>query len=95
MDEIVDDYYIWYDGLDPVRQGIVDNSAFPELINSLDNRDGDSEISYAMDKKPKQEWNFLVGGQFQLNKRWMLRSEVGIIGDRKSFLASFNYRFKL
>jgi hypothetical protein len=33
--------------------------------------------------------------QFQLNKRWMFRTEWGLIGDRKSALASINYRFLL
>ena len=33
-----------------------------------------------------------MGMQFQLNKHWMLRSEVGFIGDRKSYLVSLNYR---
>jgi len=32
----------------------------------------------------------LVVGRF--NNRWMIRSEGGIIGDRKSFLVSVNYR---
>lgn len=95
VDEIVDDYNTWYDGLDPVRQDIVDNSAFPALIDALDNAEGNTVISYGMDKSPAEEWNMLIGAQFQLNKNWMLRSEAGIIGDRKSFLASLNYRFKL
>ena len=95
VDEIVDDYNTWYDGLDPIRQGLVDNTAFPDFIDALDNRDGSTTILYAMDKRPVQEWNMVFGGQFQLNKSWMLRSEVGIVGDRKSFLASINYRFKI
>ena len=48
-----------------------------------------------MNKGPVEEWIMVIGGQFQLNKNWMLRSEAGIIGDRKSFLASVNYRFKI
>ncbi|MGA9271451.1 MAG: hypothetical protein WBV45_12585 [Lutimonas sp.] len=36
-----------------------------------------------------------IGIQYQLNKRWMLRSEGGIIGNRKSILLSLNYRFLL
>ena len=95
VDEIVDDYYIWYEGLDPIRQGIVDNSAVPALVEALDNAEGNTVIKYGMDKRPEQEWNIVVGGQFQLNKKWMFRSEVGIVGDRKSFLASVNYRFKV
>jgi len=37
----------------------------------------------------------IIGIQYQMNKRWMLRSEGGIIGDRKSLLLSLNYRFLL
>jgi len=95
VDEVVDDYNTWYDGLDPIKQGIVDNSAFPAFIDALDSRDGSTIIDYGMDKRPVAEWNMVIGGQFQLNKSLMLRSEVGIIGDRKSFLASVNYRFKI
>ena len=49
--------------------------------------------SYGMDKQTKQMWNGVIGMQFQLNKRFMFRTEGGIIGDRKSFLLSLNYRF--
>ena len=95
VDEIVEDYNTWYDGLDPIRQGIVDNSAVPALVDALDNAEGNTIVHYGMDKRPKEAWNMVIGGQFQLNKNWMLRSEGGIIGDRKSFLASVNYRFKI
>jgi len=95
VDEIVSDYNTWYNSLDPVRQGIVDNSAFPDFIDALDSRDGNTIISYGMDKRPVDEWNVVIGGQFQINKNWMIRTEGGIIGDRKSFLASLNYRFKI
>jgi hypothetical protein len=95
VDEIVEDYNTWYDGLDPVRKAIVDESAFPDFIDALDNAEGETIVSYAMGKKPKEEWNFLLGGQFQLNKKWMIRTEGGLIGDRKSLLFSMNYRFRL
>jgi len=95
VDDIVDDYHTWYDSLDPLRQAIVDNSAFPDFIDALDNREGNTIIRYGMDKRPTQEWNVVIGGQFQVNKHWQIRTEVGVIGDRKSFLASVNYRFKI
>ena len=57
--------------------------------------DGSSIIRYGMDKQVEQQWNGTIGGQFQLNKRWMFRSEAGLIGNRKSFLVSINYRFLL
>lgn len=95
VDEIVSDYNTWYDSLDPIQQGIVDNSAFPGFIDALDSRDGNTIIRYGMDKRPVDEWNVVLGAQFQLNKSWQIRTEGGIIGDRKSFLASVNYRFKI
>jgi hypothetical protein len=95
VDEIVDEYHTWYDGLGPIQKEIVDNSAFPALIDALDNADGNTVIHYGMDKRPEQEWNMVVGGQFQLNKHWQFRTEGGIVGDRKSFLLSANYRFKI
>jgi len=55
----------------------------------------DQVLRYGMDKSPAGEWNMVVGAQYQLNKKWMLRTEGGIIGDRKSFLLSLNYRFLL
>jgi len=94
-DEIVAEYNTWYDGLTPVRQTVVDNSAIPGIIDAIDQRNGDAVISYAMDKRPEQEWGGVFGAQFQINKQWMIRTEAGLIGDRKSFLASFNYRFKI
>ncbi len=94
-DQLVADYYTWYDGLDPITQKIVDNSPIPDIVVAIDERNGDAIVGYGMDKRPKEEWNMVVGAQYQLNKRWMLRTEGGIIGDRKSFLASVNYRFRL
>lgn len=46
-------------------------------------------------KQVKERWNGLIGMQYQYNKHWMLRTEGGIIGDRKSILLSINYRFLL
>jgi hypothetical protein len=95
VDEIVDGYNTWYDSLDPLQKNIVDNSAFPAFIEALDNAEGNAIVRYGMDKRPTQEWNMVFGAQFQLNKHWQLRSEGGIIGDRKSFLISVNYRFRI
>lgn len=95
VDEIVVDYNTWYDGLDPVAKAIVDNSAFPAFIDALDNAEGNTIVRYAMGKRPAEKWNMVIGGQFQINKNWQIRTEGGIVGDRKSFLASVNYRFKI
>ncbi len=94
-DEIVDQYWAWYDGLLPPLQDRVDNTPLPDIIERLEQADGSAIIRYGMDKQVKEEWNGVIGIQYQMNKRWMLRSEGGIIGDRKSLLLSLNYRFLL
>jgi len=73
----------------------VDATAVPDIMERLEAADGSSIIRYGIDKQVKERWNGLVGMQYQYNKHWMLRSEAGLIGDRKSFLLSLNYRFLL
>lgn len=95
-DEIHTNYWDWVNGLpDGGFKDRVLESPFTEFINRVGASDGNAVVSYSMDKKPVEEWNVVVGGQFQINKSWMLRTEAGIIGDRKSWLASINYRFKI
>jgi hypothetical protein len=91
-DQIVSDYNDWYETLNPVEQAAADKVLTP-IVNAIGDADGDGVISYSMDKQIKQLWNGLIGAQYQLNKHWQLRTEAGVIGNRKSFLASINYRF--
>lgn len=96
--EIVNDYEAWrstnYDDLSLKQKAVVNNVLDP-IVDRIDNVDGSAIIEYAMDKQVVDMWNGLIGAQFQYNKHWMLRTEAGIIGDRKSFLVSLNYRFLL
>lgn len=92
-DEIVEQYYTWYESLPPAKKKVVDGTAVPEIIDRLDNADGGTIVRYGIDKQVKEKWNGLVGMQFQQNKHWQFRAEGGVIGDRKSILASVNYRF--
>lgn len=93
-DQLVDDYYNWYDGLTKPEQILADQVLTP-IVESIDAADGEGIVKYAMDKQTKQLWNGLIGAQYQLNKHWQIRTEAGVIGNRKSFLASVNYRFLL
>jgi len=99
-DEFVLGYYDWYNSLDPskpkdqIKIDAADRVLTP-LVENIDARNGDAVVQYAMNKKPTKEWNMIVGGQFQYNKRWMIRTEGGFLGDRTSFLLSLNYRFKI
>lgn len=94
-DEIVSDYWDWYDNEATLPQKKVADEIFTPIVDRLEQADGDAVISYAMDKHAKQLWNGIIGAQFQVNKRWMFRTEWGIIGDRKPTLACVNYRFLL
>jgi hypothetical protein len=92
-DQIVNDYDNWYNSLGSLGQAAVDQTPLPDIVDRIEQADGDAIVRYGMDKQVKAEWNGIFGVQFQLNKRWMFRSEWGLIGDRKSALASVNYRF--
>lgn len=94
-DEFVARYDEWYNDLPDRAQDKVDQTPIPDIVDRIDQADGDSIVKYGMDKQVKEEWSGVIGAQFQYNKRWMLRTEWGVIGDRKSALASINYRFLL
>ena len=74
--------------LDPLVQDIVDKLRTDQPIS-------ETTIYYSMDKKPVELWNLIIGAQYQFDKRWQLRSEVGFLGSRTQFLFSLNYRFLL
>ena len=99
-DQFVDDYWAWYNSLDPSKPGDrikIDKAdkILTPIVESIDSRSGEGVVKYAMDKQVKEKWNGLFGAQYQLNKHWMFRTEAGLIGDRKQILASVNYRFLL
>lgn len=99
-DEMVDDYWAWYNALDPnkpldLRKIEKADAILTPIVNAIDNTNGDGIVRYAMDKQTKQLWNGIIGAQFQLNKNWQFRTEGGVLGNRKSFLLSANYRFLL
>ena len=94
-DARVNDYWNWYNNdATEVQKKIADKTLTP-IVDEIDKRDGESMVQYGMDKQVVQMWNGLLGIQYQINKRWQLRTEFGLIGDRKSYLASLNYRFLL
>jgi hypothetical protein len=56
---------------------------------------GSSTVQYSLDKRPQDMWNFIVGGQYQYNKSWMVRAEAGFLTSRIQVLAGIQYRFGL
>lgn len=97
-DEIVNEYYSWYNALDPskpadrIKKEAADKVLTP-IIENISAADGSAVVKYGLDKRPTEEWNMLIGGQYQLNKKWIFRVEGGLLGDRESLLLSVNYRF--
>lgn len=95
-DEIVTEYRAWYDDINPIREPVkykVATEVLNPIFDKLETTDGSSEVHYKLDKKPKGEWNMIIGGQYQYNKHIQFRAEGGILGDRTSLLLSLNYRF--
>ncbi len=54
----------------------------------------DLVINYSVDQKNADNWNALVGFNWDLDKRWSLSAEYnGFIGSREAFIGSLNWRF--
>jgi len=99
----------WWAGLTPIEQANPVNQAKYEtanrtletagnVLNSVDGALNDEEtatVQYSLQKRPKNMWNFIVGSQYQINKHFMLRAEVGFLGSRTQFIGGLQYRFGL
>jgi hypothetical protein len=99
----------WWNGLSAIDQNKPGNIAKYEtanraleragtFLNSMDeamNDEQSASVQYSLDKRPKDMWNFVVGTQYQFNKHWMLRAEVGMLGSRQQFIGGLQYRFGL
>lgn len=98
---------MWWTDLSPIEQANPINKAKYETANKaietagnfltkLDgavNSAGNSTVQYSLSKRPALMWNFLIGGQFQLNKHFMVRAEYGFLGSRQQFFTGLQYRF--
>ena len=84
----------WYASLSPPQQ-IVAGEIITKIKDHFDGRDpGNGIITYQLDKKIAGPWNLVYGAQFQLNKNFMWRLEMGAFGKTSQFLFSVNYRFQ-
>jgi len=99
----------WWNNLSGLEQNSPINKAKYEAANAALARTGEilstadqaittisnSTVQYSMTKQMKDPWNFIVGSQYQLNKHFMIRAEVGFLGSRNQVLAGVQYRFGL
>lgn len=82
----------WADGLPP-GQRLVAKQIIGELEKVAEGIPTDSEIDYTLQKEVAAPFNLILGAQYQFNKNWMLRSEMGVFGKRSQFLLNLNWRF--
>lgn len=99
----------WWGGLSDMEQNNPINKTKYEKGNAVLDRaseilvaaDGalstiaSSTVNYAMDKRPADMWNFIVGGQYQFSKHFMVRAEYGFLGSREQLITGVQYRFGL
>jgi hypothetical protein len=97
----------WYDGLSPAEKqlynGVYMNAnekiqrvtSFLTTASNAVDRIENSTVQYALDKKQKNLWNFVIGAQYQINRHWMIRTEYGVLGTRNQFIGGLQYRFGL
>jgi len=97
----------WWAGLSLIDQNKPSNIARYNAANAVIEKAGEilvsaenaingisnSTVQYSMEKRPKDKWNFILGTQFQVNKHWMARAEVGILGSRTQVITGVQYRF--
>ncbi len=76
-----------------VDAGKLPQAAKTKIDNALDNLIN-TTVDYELDKKVAGAWNMILGAQYQYNKHWQVRAELGGIGQRSQFMLSFNYRFQ-
>ncbi len=99
----------WWSNLSPVEQNRPGNIAKYNSASAALEKSGqlvvgmeqaasnvtNPSLQNSMHKSPKNNWNLVVGGQFQYNKHWMVRAEYGFLGSRTQLLVGLQYRFGL
>ncbi|WP_225444083.1 hypothetical protein [Echinicola arenosa] len=81
----------WSETLPPAQRLVV-NQIINELENVSNNIDSDGTIDYTLEKRVTAPFNIILGSQYQFNKRWILRTELGVFGKRSQFMLNLNYR---
>ncbi|GGH71458.1 hypothetical protein [Phaeocystidibacter marisrubri] len=85
----------WASGLPPAQR-LVANQIIDKIEEFGQGNDvGNATIDYELQKKVTAPFNLILGAQYQFNKNWIARTELGVFGKRSQFLLSLNYRFNL
>ena len=78
----------WYNGLSDGQKDLYGDDIYDGITNFTG-----STIHYKFDKRLERNWNFVFGGQWQINRRFQFRTELGFIKNKSQFMGSLNYRF--
>jgi len=77
-----------------VAQKALQQAAFDTVRSALETLGG-TTVHYTFNKRLENEWNMIIGGQWQINQTWQFRSEYGFLKDKQQLMLSLNYRFGL
>ena len=92
-DQVIEDLTTWLNGLGLRGQEIME-PIVEDFIDAINNTGGsDTVIRYSLTKSLANPWSMAIGAQWQINKRWQVRSEYNFLGSREQLLISLNYRF--
>lgn len=80
----------WYNGLTPLQKELYGNRVYDAFNNFFD-----TTVHYRFDKRLEENYNLLIGGQYQFNRKWQLRGEYGAINSKQQLMLSLNYAFGL
>ncbi len=61
-------------------------------LKKLDSRLPAVDLDFEIDIKNEAPWNFLVGGQWEITKRWQITAEGGV-GNRRQIVVGSSFRF--
>jgi hypothetical protein len=61
-------------------------------LNQLDPSLPSVELEFEIDIKNEEHWNFLMGGQWEITKRWQITAEGGV-GNRRQIVIGSSFRF--
>ena len=61
-------------------------------LKEIDLRLPSAHLDFEIDIKNEEPWNFLIGGQWEITKRWQITAECGI-GNRRQFIFGTSFRF--
>jgi hypothetical protein len=84
---------IWIGGMclkatSEIRDSI-DLSNRPALSNLIDRE----ALNFSIHVQPKDQWNLVLGGNWQFNKRWSATAELGGVFDRFHVITAVMWRF--